>query len=235
VHIDASTPVSAKIFIRRAASRQLTVGTWLVVLALGIFAANGEVLRRQPNATLKMPLTAPEPGFTSELAFNDLRFIQPVAIASPPGETNRLFIVEKWGHVCVITNLAAPTKTVFLDLWDRVPHDVTDSDFGLLSIAFHPGYATNGYFFVFYHLFATTGAGAGRSLAGRALRSITRRSELRTSGVGNAVDHPMARYGRTRRQRFAFRSGRISLHCVGDAESDAAQQSIEIFEWNPTH
>jgi hypothetical protein len=75
VHIDASTPVSTKIFVRRAASRQLTVGTWLVVLALEIFAANGEVLRRQPNATLKMPLTAPEPGFTSELAFNDRTFL----------------------------------------------------------------------------------------------------------------------------------------------------------------
>ena len=154
-------------FLRRPASFVewcrpiLNVATWLIVLALEIFAASGEGLRRRPNATLNLPLTAPETGFTSELAFNDLRFIQPVAIASPPGETNRLFVVEKWGHVCVITNLAAPTKTVFLDLWDRVPHDVTDSDYGLLSIAFHPGYATNGYFFVFYHLFDITAAGAG--------------------------------------------------------------------------
>jgi hypothetical protein len=105
-------------------SHQLTVVTWLVVLALETFAASGEGLRRQPNATLNMPLTALETRFTSELAFNELTFIQPVAIASPPGETNRLFIVEKWGRVCVITNLAAPTKTIFLDLWDRVPHDV---------------------------------------------------------------------------------------------------------------
>ena len=151
-------------FLRRFASfvercrSLLTVVTWLAVLTPEIVAAGGEGLRRLPNTTLKLPLTAPETGFTSELAFNELRFIQPVAIASPPGETNRLFIVEKWGHVCVITNLASPTKTVFLDLWDRVPHDVTDSDYGLLSIAFHPGYATNGHFFVFYHLFDTTAA-----------------------------------------------------------------------------
>ncbi|MBI3415310.1 MAG: PQQ-dependent sugar dehydrogenase [Verrucomicrobia bacterium] len=133
----------------------------LVSLVLGAFSLHAAALQRVPNTTLQMPLTAPDLGFTSELAFNDLQFVQPVAIAAPPGETNRLFIVEKWGRVCVITNLAAPTKTVFLDLWDRVPHDVTDSDYGLLSIAFHPGYATNGYFFVFYHLFATTDAGAG--------------------------------------------------------------------------
>ena len=135
--------------------------TWLLILAEGAWAANGAALERVANHTLNLPLTAPETGFTSELAFNDLQFIQPVVIASPPGETNRLFVVEKWGHVCVITNLAAPTKTVFLDLWDRVPHDVTDSDYGLLGLAFHPGYATNGYFFVFYHLFDTTAAGAG--------------------------------------------------------------------------
>lgn len=139
----------------------LRVIVFITAFMPGAIVGRAATLQRVPNTTLQMPLTAPDIGFASELAFNDLRFIQPVGIASPPGETNRLFIVEKWGRVCVITNLALPTKSVFLDLWDRVPHDVTDSDYGLLSVAFHPGYATNGYFFVFYHLFDTTSAGAG--------------------------------------------------------------------------
>ena len=32
-------------------------------------------------------------------------------ISTPPGETNRVFILEKHGRVIVITNLAAPTRT----------------------------------------------------------------------------------------------------------------------------
>src|ERR1051326_8443530 len=49
-------------------------------------------------------------------AFPTLAFTNPVCIASPPGETNRLFIVEKKGKIVVITNLASPTRTIFMDI-----------------------------------------------------------------------------------------------------------------------
>jgi len=60
-----------------------------------------------------------------------------------PGETNRLFILEKGGDIAVITNLASPTRSVFMSL-----PVVADSESGMLGLAFHPGYATNGYFFL---------------------------------------------------------------------------------------
>ena len=79
-----------------------------------------------------------------------------MCMTTPPGETNRLFIVEKHGDIIVITNLASPTRTIFMDISSRVSivnssesADV-NSEQGMLGLAFHPGYATNGYFYVFY-------------------------------------------------------------------------------------
>jgi uncharacterized repeat protein (TIGR03806 family) len=124
-------------------------------------------LTRVPNTTLSaLPSAPPVFGFTYTNAFPGLVFINPVGIAAPPGETNRLFIIEKRGRIVVITNLAAPTRAIFLDMTDRVsvgntPNSVSDEE-GLLGLAFHPGYATNGYFFTFYTPNTTTPAGSGR-------------------------------------------------------------------------
>jgi glucose/arabinose dehydrogenase len=104
-------------------------------------------------------------GYDLANAFPGLTFTNPVCLASPPGETSRLFIVEKTGRIVVITNLAAPTRTIFMDISSKVISLVDTSvggEEGLLGLAFHPGYATNGFFYVFYTGPATTSAGTGR-------------------------------------------------------------------------
>jgi glucose/arabinose dehydrogenase len=88
-------------------------------------------------------------------------------MTSPPGETNRLFVVEKKGRILVITNLASPSRSIFMDISSssQVISAVDTSvggEEGLLGMAFHPGYATNGYFYLFYTGTATTSAGTGR-------------------------------------------------------------------------
>jgi glucose/arabinose dehydrogenase len=86
--------------------------------------------------------------WTNVVAFPGLpSFNAPVCIASPPGETNRLFICEHVGNIIVVTNLAAPTRTVFMNLTGRV---TLSGEAGLCGLAFHPGYASNGLFYVFY-------------------------------------------------------------------------------------
>jgi len=110
----------------------------------------GAQLVRVPNSTLRMPLYPETVGLTTTNAFGDMRFFgNPVALAHPPGETHRLFVVEQTGTIHVITNLASPDKTTFLDLTGRVKYSINGEE-GLLGLAFHPGYATNGQFFVFY-------------------------------------------------------------------------------------
>ncbi|MEY4385273.1 MAG: hypothetical protein RLY20_556, partial [Verrucomicrobiota bacterium] len=68
------------------------------------------------------------------------------------------------GRIIVITNLAAPTRSVFLDITNRVnaaADTSTADERGLLSMAFHPGYATNGLFYVWYTGNDTTSLGSG--------------------------------------------------------------------------
>ena len=107
---------------------------------------------RVAATTLRMPPAIPVLAYFSNNALGSMTFSAPVAIVSPPGETNRLFIVEQIGRIVVITNLASPNRTVFMDISSRVLYS---GEQGLLGLVFHPGYLTNRTFFVFY---VTSGA-----------------------------------------------------------------------------
>lgn len=110
-------------------------------------SAAGTALTREANNSLNLPINPPSYSYQMVPAFTGLRFIDPVAMATPPGETNRLFIVEKSGLIQLIADLSQPTKTVFLDISDNTRNE---GESGALGLAFHPNYAENGYFFVFY-------------------------------------------------------------------------------------
>lgn len=110
---------------------------------------------RQPS-TLKMPQEPRSEGLRFVNAFDGLSFINPVAISSPPGETNRLFVVEQAGQISVVTNLANPNRSTFLNISGRI---ISGGEQGLLGLAFHPGYATNRQFFLFYTTRSTTAQG----------------------------------------------------------------------------
>ncbi len=72
-------------------------------------------------------------------------FEAPVFVASPAGD-ERLFVVDQSGQIWVVedgTRVGEP----FLDLGDVVSFA---GELGLLGLAFHPGYADNGRFFVNY-------------------------------------------------------------------------------------
>ncbi len=108
---------------------------------------------------LRLPIAPPVFGYTTVNAFPGLNFGQPVCFATPPGETNRLFVLSKAGQMYVLTNLASPSLTTVLNLSGRV---FTGSESGLLGLAFHPDFAnpTNRYFFLFYSLNTNSSQGS---------------------------------------------------------------------------
>lgn len=61
---------------------------------------------------------------------------------------SRLFIVEKRGVIQILNSDGSANATPFLDINDRVIN--TGSERGLLGLAFHPNYNSNGYFYVNY-------------------------------------------------------------------------------------
>ncbi len=69
----------------------------------------------------------------------------PVHLAAPAGDA-RLFVVEQAGRIRIVQN-GSLLPTPFLDITDRVG---SGGERGLLSVAFHPRYASNGFLYVNY-------------------------------------------------------------------------------------
>jgi glucose/arabinose dehydrogenase len=72
---------------------------------------------------------------------------EPTFVGAPRNEPGKLYVVEKPGRILVVQNGRLRAKP-FLDIRSLVGSN--DSEQGLLSVAFHPSYATNHRFFVDY-------------------------------------------------------------------------------------
>ncbi|MGC6564097.1 MAG: PQQ-dependent sugar dehydrogenase [Akkermansiaceae bacterium] len=113
---------------------------------------------RVANTTITLPDTPPATVIEVVNAFPGVSFSSPVCLRSPNGETRRLFVCEKGGDLELVPDVTAPTptKTTFLDLdvilSSRGESLLTSSEQGLLAVAFHPDYDTNGFFFTVYNV-----------------------------------------------------------------------------------
>src|SRR3954451_9271034 len=74
-------------------------------------------------------------------------FQAPLYVTSPPGDRDRIFVVERAGRVQIVRNNAELAQP-FLDVHTRT--STSDGERGLLSMAFAPDYATSGKFYVYY-------------------------------------------------------------------------------------
>jgi glucose/arabinose dehydrogenase len=74
-------------------------------------------------------------------------FQQPTVITAPVGD-DRLFIVQRVGVIRILDADYEMLDPAFLDISDRVLANGIEQ--GLLGLAFHPDYANNGKFYVYY-------------------------------------------------------------------------------------
>jgi len=93
-------------------------------------------------------------------AFPGLIFTNPLDIQNPGDGTNRLFVVEQKGVIKVVnitepsnssqfeTNGIDATSDIFLDIKSKV--EFNGGELGMLGLAFHPNYESNGLFYVNY-------------------------------------------------------------------------------------
>lgn len=78
-------------------------------------------------------------------------FVSPVGMVAAADGSGRLFILDQVGQVRIIGADGELRGTPFLDVSSKLPELNTDFDErGLLGLAFHPDYMTNGRFFVRY-------------------------------------------------------------------------------------
>jgi glucose/arabinose dehydrogenase len=91
-----------------------------------------------------IPVASIAPPVTISLEMVVSGLIQPIGVSSAPGDP-RLFIIGQGGTIDIV--VAGKVAGTFLDLKDRIS---CCGERGLLGLAFHPQYATNGRFFVRY-------------------------------------------------------------------------------------
>lgn len=78
---------------------------------------------------------------------------RPITIAIPADDTHRLFLVQQRGQVRILPkDESSNDAKTFLDLSDRHMEASTESRFeeGLVGFAFHPKFAQNGKFYLYY-------------------------------------------------------------------------------------
>jgi len=100
-----------------------------------------------------------------EVAFPDLKWtawqsveetgrddpLRPILLTAPTDKSNRVVVPTQQGVVHIFPNdQAAKQTSIFLNLEPKVAyHDKTNEE-GVLGLAFHPQYATNGQLFIYY-------------------------------------------------------------------------------------
>ena len=121
---------------------------------------------------------------------------------APGTARGRLFVVEQPGKIRIVKN-GALLPTPFLDISDMVGYG---GERGLLGLAFHPSYKTNGAFYVYFT--RESGDVAVNRVQGLARR--TRTSPIRTSARRIlTIDHP---YTNHNGGMLAFGNRRLPVH-----------------------
>ncbi|MBK1879447.1 PQQ-dependent sugar dehydrogenase [Pelagicoccus mobilis] len=116
------------------------VSLLILSLASSLFA------QRVANDTLDFPSSFS----TGDYEFEEILNVTAIlAIATPPGDTQNVYLAERAGRISIANDLENGTTTnaLFLDITSKV---TTNLENGLLGLAFHPQYETNGFFYVFY-------------------------------------------------------------------------------------
>lgn len=121
---------------------------WMGIFAM--IAGLAALLTPDLNITRAVPDrgAADRPETTSTIALQPVvsALSFPIGVFHANDETNRIFIIEQIGKIKVVQP-GATTTTDFLNVTQLI---ISGGEWGLLGLAFHPQYRSNGRFFIYY-------------------------------------------------------------------------------------
>lgn len=132
-----------------------------------------------------------DPGLVSKVKLVDLEqvadnFVSPIGVVAVPDNSGRLVVIDQIGTLWVIDADGNKLPTPFIDLTSRMTTlNPNFDERGLLGLAFHPDYTSNGRFFVYYNAPRRAGGPTPTTL----WNNLARFSEFRvSSGDPNLAD-----------------------------------------------
>ncbi|MEP6595925.1 MAG: PQQ-dependent sugar dehydrogenase [Ginsengibacter sp.] len=142
---------------------------WILLLGLMVFMSS-----------CKKNDSNPPPSGSYDLRVIAENLVSPVTLSGSPDKSKRLFIVDQVGKIWIINAEGTMLPDPFIDISSKM---VSLSRFyderGLLGLAFHPDFKSNGKFYLFY----TAPPRAGGPVAGVLWNNLTRISEFRVSSA----------------------------------------------------
>lgn len=164
----------ANLFFRSNLKKRIRLSVMLLSFCLFVFTA----CKKDDD---DQPVNNPNPNLTV-LAEN---LVSPLSVVEAPDDTKRLFIVDQVGKIYIVPNGSPMITTPFLDISSSmVTLNPSYDERGLLSMAFHPDFKTNGKFYVFYNALPNPGGPE----PGVDWNSRTRVSEFTVSSNANLAD-----------------------------------------------
>lgn len=148
----------------RNAKTGTSISLWVMVLVALLFST----CKKDKDERQKTP--------NLELIAENLA--SPLSVIEPPDGSNRLFIVDQTGKIYIVPENGTMLSAPFMDISNKITIlNPNYDERGLLSMAFHPSFQTNGKFYVFY----TAPPNPGGPAPGVNWNNLTRISEFRVS------------------------------------------------------
>ena len=112
--------------------------------------------------------------------------VSPIGVVAAPDNTGRIFVIDQAGKIWIIDASGTLVTTPFMDVTSRiVALNGGYDERGLLGLAFHPQFATNHRFYIYYQLPPRAGGPPG----GGTWNNLSRIAEFKTqSGNDNLAE-----------------------------------------------
>lgn len=137
-----------------------------------------------PPGSTKVDLQLVAEGFTS-----------PIGVVASPDNTGRLFVIDQAGKIWIIDQAGNKLTTPFLDVTSvMVALNAGYDERGLLGLAFHPQFATNHKFYIYYQLPPRTGNNLSRISEFQTSSSDVNTADMSTEKILLELDDPQSNH-----------------------------------------
>src|SRR5688572_16643212 len=175
-----------RIFMRGVGFR-IFILTWgmMLLISTALFTPGCKKTENTPLPEEEATAAAPKLKQGVDLQLVEDGFVSPIGLVPIPDNTGRMVVIDQIGRLWVLDADGDKLPTPFIDLTSRM---VTLSpgfdERGLLGVAFHPNYASNGRLFIYYN----APPRAGGPTPTTTWNNLARFSEFRISADANVVD-----------------------------------------------